>query len=516
MLIRVLSGANIGLETIGVDVEVNMFSRGLPKFHIVGLPSKAVDESRQRVVTAIVNSGVSFPRKHIVVNLAPADIPKEGSCYDFPISAGILSAILTVPIPKDALFYGELSLDGSLRHTRGVFLLAMYAKEAGYRKLFVPKSCTNEAMIIPGIEVYPVATLVEMIDHLKKLKLILPALRGHRRVGSSDHPFVQPPFDMADIIGNEYAKRAAEIVAAGGHNLLLSGPPGAGKTMIARALPGIMTELHESEAMEVTKIYSATGNIPPGGSLITQRPFRSPHHTTSTVGLIGGGSKPMPGEISLAHHGVLLLDEFAEFTQDALEALRQPLEDGVVTISRSKGRLTFPADFTLVASMNPCPCGFLGDKRRVCNCSPFSIDRYKRKISGPILDRIDMHVHVEPVLIRVLSEVTVTNTRETSAHIVERVKKAHRLQDRRFVNTGITWNAQMNSKSVLAFVRMAEEARKELLRGADTFELSARSYFNVIKVARTIADLAGEEIIAACHVLEALQYRSRSNNPKML
>ncbi|MDD3661987.1 MAG: YifB family Mg chelatase-like AAA ATPase [Candidatus Dojkabacteria bacterium] len=509
MLIKVLSAANIGLETIKVEVEVNMFSRGLPKFHIVGLPSKAVDESRQRVVTAIVNSGVSFPRKHIVVNLAPADIPKEGSCYDFPISAAILSSILSVPIPGDSLFFGELSLDGSLRHTRGVFLLALYAKEAGYRKLFVPDTCANEALTVPDMEVYPVATLRQLIDHLKGHSAIAPCDRRLVRKPSIERINEAIGFDIGDVIGNEFAKRAAEIVAAGGHNMLLSGPPGAGKTMIARSLPGIMPPLLDSEAMEVTKIYSATGNIPPNGSLIIDRPFRSPHHTTSTVGLIGGGSKPMPGEISLAHRGVLFLDEFAEFSQASIEALRQPLEDGMVTISRSKGRLTFPADFTLVASMNPCPCGFLGDKQRTCQCTPFSIDRYRRKISGPILDRIDMHVHVDTVPIAALSAARDRSRIESSRSIAHRVGKAREMQRARYIGTRINMNAEITSKSVFRLSRISSEARDTLLSGAEQFCLSARSYFNTAKVARTIADLDGSSIVKRPHVQEALQYRTR-------
>ncbi|HBF13685.1 MAG TPA: magnesium chelatase, partial [Deltaproteobacteria bacterium] len=388
MLIKVPSVANLGLETIKVDVEVNLASRGLPGFDIVGLADKAVAESKDRVRTAIISSEIEFPQKKITVNMAPADVPKEGSTYDLPIAVGILSSVVNFTIPEKSLFLGELSFDGSLRHTKGAFLMALFAKEFGFENLFVPKDSANEAAAIKGLKVFPVESLTQICQHFTGQKDIEPVKYKPVLESSWD----KAEFDMKEILGQEQAKRAMEIAAAGGHNLIMIGSPGSGKTMLARALPGILPPLNEDESLEVTKIFSASGDIPPGGSLVTRRQFRSPHHTASLVGLVGGGSKPHPGEISLAHRGILFLDELPEFPRHVLESLREPLEEGLITVSRASGSIQLPAKFTLVAAMNPCPCGNYGELRADCICSPMNVIRYRKKISGPLLDRIDIQI----------------------------------------------------------------------------------------------------------------------------
>jgi len=510
MLIKVHSAANRGLETIGVDVEVNVAGRGLPGFDIVGLADKAVDESRERVKTAILSSKIEFPQKKITVNLAPADVPKEGSVYDLPIAVGILSVLTDNKLPEKSLFFGELSLDGSLRHTKGALLMALFAKEAGFESVFLPKDSANEAAVIKGIKVYPVENLSQLLNHFAGRECISPAVYKKAKEGAFDNLI---EFDMRDILGQEQAKRAMEIAAAGSHNILMVGSPGTGKTMLARALPGILPPLNEKESLEVTKIYSAAGTIPPGGSLITIRQFRSPHHTTSPVGLIGGGTRPHPGEISLAHRGVLFLDEFNEFPRSVLEALRQPLEDGYVTISRSKERVMYPARFMLVASANPCPCGYLNHPKKTCACLPRQIRKYQKRVSGPLLDRIDLHIDVPPVEINELSENQKQSLfLEPSSVIRKRVVLARQRQAERFKDDSIHVNAEMKNSHIKKYCQLSKEVEQILQQAGVKFRLSARSYLKMIKVARTIADLEGVPEIEVSHMAEALQYRPKSYN----
>ena len=508
MLIKVPSVANLGLQTIKVDIEINLANKGLPGFEIVGLADKAVDESKERVRTAIVSSDVDFPAKKITVNMAPADVPKEGSHYDFPIALGILSSVLEFQIPQKSLFLGELSFDGSLRHTKGAFLMALFAKEFGFTNLFVPKDSANEAAAIKGIKVFPVENLTQVCGYFLGKTDIFPVV--YKQVSEKDCSPVE--FDMKEVLGQEQAKRAMEIAAAGGHNIIMTGSPGSGKTMLARALPGILPPLNEAESLEVTKIYSASGGIPPGGSLITRRQFRSPHHTASLAGLVGGGSKPQPGEISLAHRGVLFLDEFNEFPRSIMEAMRQPLEDGYLTISRSKQRVIYPADFMLVASANPCPCGYAMHPKKTCTCNPNQIVKYQKRVSGPILDRIDLHISVMPVDASEFSD-NQKNSEflEPSEKIKQRVIAARQKQEARFANEPIHSNSQMKNSHIKKYCQLPKEVEQILTQAAAKFQLSARSYMKMIKVSRTIADLEGAEEIGISHMAEALQYKPKSH-----
>ena len=507
MLIKVPSVAHLGLETIKVDIEINLASKGLPGFEIVGLPDKSVGESKERVRTAIVSSGIEFPIKKITINMAPADVPKEGSMYDLPIAVGILSSVMEFPVPQKSLFLGELSFDGGLRHTKGAFLMALFAKEFGFTNLFVPKDSANEAAAIKGIKVFPVENLTQLSKHLLKQEEIFPIT--YKEVEKAEHSRVE--FDMKEVLGQEQAKRAMEIAAAGGHNIIMVGSPGSGKTMLARALPGILPPLNEAESLEVTKIFSASGGIPPGGSLITQRQFRAPHHTASLVGLVGGGSKPQPGEISLAHRGVLFLDEFNEFPRSIMEAMRQPLEDGHVTISRSKQRVDYPADFMLVASANPCPCGYAMHPKKTCTCNQNQIAKYQKRVSGPILDRIDLHINVMPVDAEEFSgNQQNSEFLEESQKIKKRVMAARAKQEARFADETICSNSQMKNSHIKKYCKLSKEVEQILTQAAAKFQLSARSYMKMIKVARTIADLADAQEIEVSHMLEALQYKPKN------
>ncbi len=509
MLARVLSCAVIGLDGDLVEVEVDIGRAMEPRMTVVGLPDAAVQESRERVRAALKNSGFSMPHpSRVTISLSPADLRKEGPAYDLPIAVGMLVAAGHLPDEMEStVLIGELALSGELRGVRGVLPMVAVARRRGVGRAFVPLQNAGEAALVDGIAVYGVSTLRELAAHLSgrtKLPLAAPACVAEIRGPVAGT-------DFADVLGQEHAKRALEVAAAGGHNLIMRGPPGSGKTLLARAIPSILPPMTGVEAMDVTRIYSVAGLLPAGGGLVRTRPFRAPHHTVSNAGLIGGGSVPRPGEVTLAHRGVLFLDELLEFDPHVLEVLRQPLEDRTVTISRARLAATFPANFSLVGSLNPCPCGYLGDTQRDCACSASAIARYQRRLSGPLLDRIDIYIDVP----RIPYEKLVGNAAsESSEDVRARVQAARERQHARFAAAGgpeQRLNADMSPSEVRdhALEHIASETRALLKTAVDRLDLSARAFHRVLKVARTIADLAGSDGIETAHVGEAIQYRAR-------